>query len=627
MPADKPFRNGWWFVLLLLLVGFRQPQQPPRIFLIGDSTMADKPVADNPERGWGQLLPALFRDGVEIKNHAVNGRSSKSFIDENRWDAVVQQLRPGDWVFIQFGHNDEKSEDPSRYAAPHTTYRKNLTRFVSETRDKGAQPILLTPVMRRRFDAQGKFFDTHGEYPGAVRALAQELQVPLIDLHQTSRTLIERLGPEDSKKLFLWVAPGQYKSLPEGKKDDTHFSEYGATQMATLVAEDLRKARLPLARFLKSPPASEPPLEWIDPETGHRVVRLSRDPGTASLYFHQNAYTASGDKLVVTNPKGIATIELKSGKIEQIVEGRASNLIVGRKSRQVFYLKDGAVLATHLDTKVTREIVKRADLRSGSGFAINADETLLGGSLIVGGRPFTPTTPRPAGADEYPSKGQMMEQRLAAKLPMALYTINLASGEVREFYHATDWLNHVQFSPTDPTMMMFCHEGPWHKVDRIWTIRTDGSGKKLMHQRTMEMEIAGHEFFSADGKSVWFDLQTPKREVFWLAGVDIATGKTTRYSVPREQWSVHYNIAPNGKLFAGDGGGPNSVAAPGNGQWIYLFTPQKDGKLQAEKLVNLARHNYQLEPNVTFTPDMKWLVFRSNLHGATHVYAVEVAKK
>jgi oligogalacturonide lyase len=381
-------------------------------------------------------------------------------------------------------------------------------------------------------------------------------------------------------------------------------------------------------------PTEEPPLEWVEPETGHRVIRLSREPGTASLYFHQNAYTASGDKLVVTTPKGIATIELKTGKLEQIVEGRAGSLVVGRKTRQVFYIKDGAVYATHLDTKATREIVKRPELRTGSGLAVNADETLLGGSYVENDAlaSFQPPASTQPGQrlDSYPGKGEMMERRLAAKLPMALYTINIKSGEVKPFYRAADWLNHVQFSPTDPTLMMFCHEGPWHKVDRIWTIRTDGSGKKLMHQRTMDMEIAGHEFFSADGKTVWYDLQTPKREVFWLAGVDIATGKQTRYSVPREQWSVHFNIAPNGKLFAGDGGGPNSVAAPGNGQWIYLFTPRGGPggtKLQAEKLVNLAKHNYQLEPNTTFTPDMKWLVFRSNMHGPTHVYAVEVAKK
>jgi oligogalacturonide lyase len=626
MRIKQVCRNSFWLLMLLLAPSLGQQPERVRVFMLGDSTMADKPLADNPERGWGQLFPMLFTDRVEVKNHAVNGRSTKSFIDEKRWEVVLAQLQRGDWVFIQFGHNDQKSADLTRYAAPHTDYRANLARFVSETRAKGAQAVLLTPVMRRRFDAQGKFFDTHGEYPAAVRSLAKELNVPLIDLHQTSRALLERHGAEGSKKLFLWIEPGQYKSLPEGKKDDTHFSESGATQIAQLVAADLRRLRLDLAQHLK--PAPEPPLEWIEPETGHRVVRLSREPGTASLYFHQNAYTASGDKLVVTTPKGIATIELKTGKLELLIEGRASHLVVGRKTRQVFYLKDGAVYATHLDTKATREIVRNAELRSGSGFAINADETLLGGSMIEGGAqpPPNPVPPNQRG-DSYPGKGQMMEQRLAARLPMALYTINIKSGEVKPFYRATDWLNHVQFSPTDLGLMMFCHEGPWHKVDRIWTIRVDGTQKRLMHKRTMEMEIAGHEFFSADGKTVWYDLQTPKGKEFWLAGVELATGKTTRYKVPREQWSVHFNIAPNGELFAGDGGGPSSVAAPGNGQWIYLFTPQTDGSLRAERLVNLAQHDYRLEPNVTFTPDMKWIVFRSNLHGVTHVYAVEVVKK
>ena len=132
---------------------------------------------------------------------------------------------------------------------------------------------------------------------------------------------------------------------------------------------------------------------------------------------------------------------------------------------------------------------------------------------------------------------------------------------------------------------LFCHEGPWHFVDRTWLIRTDGTGLTQVHPRTMDMEIAGHEFFSRDGKTVWYDLQTPRSLVFWLAGYDIATGKRTWYHLERDEWSVHYNISPDGKLFAGDGGGPASVAnrdrraattldPPGNGQWIYLFRPE-----------------------------------------------------
>lgn len=376
--------------------------------------------------------------------------------------------------------------------------------------------------------------------------------------------------------------------------------------------------------------AQEPPTDWVDQATGHRIIRLSTEPGSASFYFHQNGYTASGDKMVFSTPGGLAAIDLNTRKIEPLVEGRVSHVVVGRKSRQVFYMRDDAVYATNLDTRATRLIVKKPELRSGSGLTVNAYETLLAGSYVES--PQNNPPPAPASAtpqrgpfDNPPNKGAMMERRLAARLPMALYTINIKTGEVKIFNHSTDWLNHVQFSPTDSMLIMFCHEGPWHKVDRIWTIHTDGTGLTKIHTRTMEMEIAGHEFFSADGKIIWYDLQTPKAKEFWLAGVVLATREKIRYKVDRDKWSVHFNASPDGRLFAGDGGGPTSVAAPGNGQWIYLFTPS-DGALQAEKLVNLAQHNYRLEPNVTFTPDMKWIVFRSNMFGPTHVYAVEVHK-
>ena len=387
---------------------------------------------------------------------------------------------------------------------------------------------------------------------------------------------------------------------------------------------------LALAGIFAAP--DDPPREWIEP-TGHRVVRLSDQPGTASLYFHQNPYTASGDKMVVSTPQGLATIALATRTIKPLVEGRVSHLVVGPKTRQAFYVKDGVVYATDVDSGATRKIAEDRRLRTGSGFGLNADESLLAGSLVTtdppaAPAPSNPATPPPAANPlaTPPPQESRLEARLAQRLPMAVYTIDVKTGAFKIVYEATDWLNHVQMSPTDPALIMYCHEGPWHKVDRIWTIRTDGSGRRLMHARTMDMEIAGHEFFGADGKTIWYDLQTPKSEVFWLAGVEVAGGRRTKYSVARPEWSVHFNVSPDGKLFAGDGGGPRSVAAPGNGQWIYLFTPGKDGVLHGERLVDLSKHDYQLEPNVTFTPDQKWLVFRSNMHGATHVYAVEVAK-
>jgi len=382
----------------------------------------------------------------------------------------------------------------------------------------------------------------------------------------------------------------------------------------------------------------ELPREWVDKDTGHRIVRLSDEAGSSSFYFHQNAYTADGDKLIFSTPKGLSTYNFKTKQIEQIVEGRAGSVIVGRKTRKVFYTKGDSVYETDVDTRATRLIVKAPQIHGGAGLALNSDETLLGGSTIVGDIPeeFRPgAQARPTatpgaggvtpGGDNYPGKGDMMERRLAAKVPMSLYTINVKTGEIKMFHSATDWLNHVQFSPTDPTLMMFCHEGPWHKVDRIWTVRTDGSELTKIHTRTMDMEIAGHEFFGLDGKHIYYDLQTPKSQVFWLAEYDIKTKKLAKYSLTKHEWSVHFGVAPDGKRFLGDGGGPNSVAKGDNGQWIYLFRPE-NGKLVSERLVNLAKHDYSLEPNATFTPDGKWIVFRSNLLGPIQIYAVEVAK-
>jgi oligogalacturonide lyase len=382
--------------------------------------------------------------------------------------------------------------------------------------------------------------------------------------------------------------------------------------------------------------ADEPPKEWIEPETGHRVIRLSTAPRMGSLYFHQNGFTKSGDKMILVTSNGLSVVNLKTREVKPLVEGRLGGVVVGRKTRQVYYRgTNDVVYATQMDTGVTREIVKLpSDMRRPSGFALNADETLLAGSFVEGGRRFVPLGGEDLDKEEE-QRAQppleksrisgLLELRWAAHLPMRLFTINIKDGAIKTFHPSTNWLNHVQFSPTDPNLIMFCHEGPWHKQDRIWTIRTDGSDLKQIHKRTMDMEIAGHEFFNPDGKIIWYDLQTPRSKVFWLAGYELKTGKQIKYSVEREHWSVHYNVSPNGKLFAGDGGGPKSVAAPGNGQWIYLFTP-KNGKLEAERLVNMKDHDYQLEPNVQFTPDGKWIVFRANIHGVAHTYMVEVRK-
>ena len=400
----------------------------------------------------------------------------------------------------------------------------------------------------------------------------------------------------------------------------------------------------------ESTPA-EPPTSWVDADTGHRVIRLTREPNSASLYFNENGYTPDGRQMIYTTPEGISVLDLTTQKTRSVVEGRVRTIVAGHKTPTVFYLKsvsadrprERALYSTNIDTGETRKL---ADLPArGSIATINADETLAAGTYIEGDNGLDYNERRnedPAAqghALEQPmNKGQMMEQRLASRLPLVLFTVDLRTGKTNTLLHSTDWVNHLEFSPTDPALLMYCHEGPWHKVDRNWTIRTDGTQNTLIHKRTIGMEIAGHEFWSHDGKTIWYDLQTPKGQVFWVAGLSLETGERTWYNLQRNEWSIHFNVSTDGKLFCGDGGDSGQVAKAPDGRWIYLFRPEmiKDsdslgdklvhpGVFRAERLVNMSKHNYKLEPNVSFSPDQKYVIFRSNMFGPTYVFAVEVA--
>lgn len=240
-------------ILSLVISGlsFLLPERKVTVFLIGDSTMANKPLDDNPERGWGMYFPKYMTDEIEVQNHAVNGRSTRSFINEHRWDTVMSRLKAGDYVLIQFGHNDQKVEDSNRSAPAHTLYKENLIRFVNDVRSKGANPVLITPVMRRKFDEAGKFVDQHGDYPGVVREVAAAMNVPLIDLHKSSEALIVKEGVEGSGRLFLNIPPNHFKNYKGKEEDNTHFSEYGAASMASLVCQSIKEQNLDLAKYLK----------------------------------------------------------------------------------------------------------------------------------------------------------------------------------------------------------------------------------------------------------------------------------------------------------------------------------------------------------------------------------------
>ncbi|PYS94258.1 MAG: GntR family transcriptional regulator [Acidobacteria bacterium] len=243
--------------LLLLLSVIAFGQEPITVYLAGDSTMAQKLPEKRPETGWGEALQQFFDERkVQIENHAQNGRSTRTFISENRWQTIIDKLKPGDYVFIEFGHNDESKEKTDRYTPPED-FRKNLMRFIADVRAKQATPVLLTPVMRRRFDNQGIFQDTHGAYPDIVRSVAAEQRVALIDMHRKSEQVLKQYGPEGSRKLFLQLKPGEHANYPQGIEDNTHFSPLGAGVMAGLAVEGIKEQRLGLAQFLRKSVAAK----------------------------------------------------------------------------------------------------------------------------------------------------------------------------------------------------------------------------------------------------------------------------------------------------------------------------------------------------------------------------------
>lgn len=224
--------------LLFLLSFVPPPKKKITIWLCGDSTMSIKEPNAWPETGWGVPFARFFDSTVTVINHARNGRSTKSFFAEGLWEKVINHAQAGDYIFIQFGHNDEIPTKAN--ATKPDEFKSNLTRYIRETREKQALPVLFTSVARRKFDGKGKLADTHKEYAAIIRAVAKEQNVPLIDMDIRSQALLQKLGPEQSKLLYLWLAPGELPNHPQGKQDDTHFNELGARMMAQLVLAALK---------------------------------------------------------------------------------------------------------------------------------------------------------------------------------------------------------------------------------------------------------------------------------------------------------------------------------------------------------------------------------------------------
>lgn len=390
--------------------------------------------------------------------------------------------------------------------------------------------------------------------------------------------------------------------------------------------------------------------------------------GCSSLYFNYSAYTPDGQYVVISTPDGISKLKVGTweSSVAATIKGEWKLLFTGRTTRRVWYEVDKREIWTvDVDTGGKRRVCEVPE--GGEVQSLNADETLLACVRV------DPTVRHPildcfANRDkktdqfdyraDWPdgtpmsyadAKEVKLAERLTAEIPMEIFTIHTKTGEEKVVYRSCDWLNHLMFSPTDPSILMFCHEGPWHLVDRLWyidlelaaTSATDSSSPVKVHERTMNMEIAGHEWFSSDGQTIWYDLQTPRGQAFWVAGYHIPTKRRHWYLLGRNEWSVHFHSNSDNTLFCGDGGDEDMVAHAPDGKYLYLFKPLPtpdvaglkatnadhlihSGSFDKEKIVDLEASDYKLEPNANFTPDGEWLVFRSNMSGEVAVYAVRV---
>jgi oligogalacturonide lyase len=370
------------------------------------------------------------------------------------------------------------------------------------------------------------------------------------------------------------------------------------------------------------------PDEFVDPETHLRVVHLSRMPNDRSgvIYFTYPSFSADSRFALIDVQfddkwRHLFNFDFQTMAVHPLVVDRMTqDQVVAPKSGNLYYLADCAVWV--IDLRGAGPPRKIADLPAkwcpGAGFSVNANETLIAGASSDVDAPVT-TAP---GA--LPKGG---EQTFSQHKPNVLFTIDIKTGAVKVIHRINTWLGHVQFSPTDPELLIFCHEGPWEKVDRIWTVRIGKSEPEIFYKRTEPREIVGHEFWAPDGKSIWFQQDFRDLKTEYLTGQDIATGKLTQYPIPGGGHAIHYTWSPDGAFLIGDGTGKLEAAgtkSPGDAdKYLSMLIPQ-NGQLKVVHLCCLKKNDYSIEPNPHVSPDNRWVIFTATLFGTPQAYAVEI---
>jgi oligogalacturonide lyase len=403
-------------------------------------------------------------------------------------------------------------------------------------------------------------------------------------------------------------------------------------------------------------PTQTPPKTWIDADTGHRVTRLTDEPDSNVVDF-----TPDGLDMIYVSSQGIHVLNLATLQTKLIVSGSVFEVHVGTKTRRVFFYMNGEYVCD-IDTGLKTLINTSSIPPMGLIRAVNADETLLVGTSIKSGaddfvhylgnawreanEQYKTNPETSPNQDEVNEKAKKM--RLGAQIPESMFTLNLQTGEVRTILKGTEWLDHVQFSPTDPNLIMYENDGPNSatEIDHIWTIRAGGSQKKMIHQRATPGEIATREFWSRDGKTIWYELQKPipnkpASTDHYLVGYDVATGNRRYFHLGQLEYSLNYDAANDGSIFCGTGHptreahGKAPLVSPifGSGEWIEALYPvlnngdigtsaQKASSFRRERLVNMFYRSYnRFETNVRFSPDNRLVIFTSNVYDKPNLYA------
>ncbi|MEZ0218213.1 MAG: oligogalacturonate lyase family protein [Rariglobus sp.] len=394
-------------------------------------------------------------------------------------------------------------------------------------------------------------------------------------------------------------------------------------------------AGLLLVRVTAADTAAPVAKSFTDPDTGAKIIHLSTIPNSAAgvIYFHQACITPDSrytlvrylDKSAGHTAGKMYRYDFKTGELVLLTDMMTKNQVLAPKSGVLYFtdVAGTAIYATNIFDLKTRKV---ADMPEGilclGGVTVNADETLVVGTGgLVKDQPDTAkplTTP--------PNQGPVFNDTFNRHDTNLLLAVDISTGKVTELHRINTWLGHTQFSPVDPKLLMYCHEGPWAKVDRMWTLRIgDGSEPQCVLKRTEENEIAGHEFWSTDGATVWYDhnyRNTPGKA--FLEGKHLATGAITRYPIKPEIASIHYVQSPDGKFFVADG---HTIKDHPEQQAMFILVPDK-GELRAIKLCSMARNDYKAaEPNPHLTPDQRWVIFTATFSGVPQAYAVEMPKE